>query len=85
MGSIVKKYIPSKLGISPSRINHITLMPCFDKKLEASRDDFFDQETGVKVKNVKSSVKHLLLGLIVKYAPITVKSPTKEKRCRFYN
>jgi len=48
MGSIVKKYIPSKLGISPSRINHITLMPCFDKKLEASRDDFFDQETGVK-------------------------------------
>ena len=52
MGSIVKKYIPSKLGISPSRINHITLMPCFDKKLEASRDDFFDQETGVKVNNV---------------------------------
>ena len=48
MGSLVKGYLPQKLGINPSRLSHITLMPCFDKKLEASRDDFLDQETGIK-------------------------------------
>ena len=48
MGSIVKTHLARKLNIDPVRISHITLMPCFDKKLEASRDDFLDQETGVK-------------------------------------
>ena len=48
MGSIVKTYLPRKLGLDPGRVSHITLMPCFDKKLEASRDDFLDSETGIK-------------------------------------
>lgn len=48
MGSIVKTYLPKVKGIDPSRIRHITLMPCFDKKLEASREDFTDSDTGVK-------------------------------------
>jgi len=48
MGSLVKTYLPRKLGIDPARVSHITLMPCFDKKLEASRDDFLNAETGVK-------------------------------------
>lgn len=26
------------------RIYHVTVMPCYDKKLEASRPDFFNQE-----------------------------------------
>ena len=29
--------------LGPERIYHVTIMPCFDKKLEASREDFFDQ------------------------------------------
>ena len=49
MGSLVKTYLPRKLGIDPARVSHITLMPCFDKKLEASRDDFLNAETGIKV------------------------------------
>ena len=40
MGTIVKEFLPSKLQIEPSRIYHVTVMPCFDKKLEASRGDF---------------------------------------------
>lgn len=48
MGSIVKTYLPKVKGIDPSRIRHITLMPCFDKKLEASREDFTNSDTGVK-------------------------------------
>jgi len=42
MGSIVKQYLPSKLKKDPSRFYHATIMPCFDKKLEASREDFRD-------------------------------------------
>ena len=26
---------------SPNQVYHVTVMPCFDKKLEASRDDFY--------------------------------------------
>lgn len=28
-------------GNSPDQIYHVTVMPCYDKKLEASRDDFY--------------------------------------------
>lgn len=28
--------------VSPATIYHMTVMPCYDKKLEASRSDFFD-------------------------------------------
>lgn len=35
-------------GHNPEEVYHFTLMPCFDKKLEASRSDFADPETGVK-------------------------------------
>ena len=40
MGTIVKEFLSSKLEIDPSRVYHVTVMPCFDKKLEASRGDF---------------------------------------------
>ena len=47
MGSLVKSYLPSRfkpngVEITPDRIYHVTVMPCFDKKLEASRQDFYD-------------------------------------------
>jgi len=48
MGSIVKQFLPLRLGIDPSRLYHITVMPCFDKKLEASREDFMDQISNTK-------------------------------------
>ncbi len=27
---------------SPNEIYHVTVMPCYDKKLEASREDFYN-------------------------------------------
>ena len=30
------------LSISPNDIYHVTVMPCYDKKLEASREDFYN-------------------------------------------
>lgn len=43
MGSLVKKYLASKIGRTPDQIYHVSVMPCYDKKLEASRGDFYDE------------------------------------------
>ncbi len=47
--SFVKDDLCKKvLDIKPSQVYHVTIMPCFDKKLEASRKDFFDEVTQSK-------------------------------------
>lgn len=43
MGSLVKNYLADIKNISCENIYHVTLMPCYDKKLEASRDDFYNK------------------------------------------
>jgi iron only hydrogenase large subunit-like protein len=42
MGTLLKTTLSRKLGISPDRIWHLAIMPCFDKKLEASREELTD-------------------------------------------
>ncbi|KAJ9595515.1 hypothetical protein L9F63_013280 [Diploptera punctata] len=44
MGSLVKDHLASKMGRTPDSVYHVTLMPCYDKKLEASREDFINQQ-----------------------------------------
>ncbi|GCB65986.1 hypothetical protein scyTo_0010034 [Scyliorhinus torazame] len=44
MGSLVKDYFAQRQNITPDQIYHVTVMPCYDKKLEASREDFFSEE-----------------------------------------
>ncbi|KJZ76662.1 Cytosolic Fe-S cluster assembly factor nar-1 [Hirsutella minnesotensis 3608] len=46
MGTLLKTTLSRKLGIPPSRIWHLAVMPCFDKKLEASREELTDQAWG---------------------------------------
>ena len=41
MGSLVKYHFVKSLGKTPDQVYHVTVMPCFDKKLEASRNDFY--------------------------------------------
>ncbi|KAF8933998.1 iron hydrogenase [Dissophora ornata] len=41
MGSMVKNHFGSQLGLTPDQIYHVCVMPCYDKKLEASRSDFY--------------------------------------------
>ena len=48
MGSYIKEHYARKNGLDPKNVCHVSLMPCFDKKLEASREDFADDDTGVK-------------------------------------
>ena len=39
LGSLCKGALPANLGVDPGRIYHCFISPCFDKKLEASRED----------------------------------------------
>lgn len=48
MGVLVKEYLAEKLNTSGDRIYHVTIMPCY-KKLEASREDFFNEVTQSRV------------------------------------
>lgn len=41
-GTLLKTALSKILGISPSRVFHLAVMPCFDKKLEASRSQLSD-------------------------------------------
>lgn len=42
MGTLLKTSLSKKLGINPDRIWHLAIMPCLDKKLEASREELTD-------------------------------------------
>ncbi|KAG8433308.1 hypothetical protein GDO86_017552 [Hymenochirus boettgeri] len=44
MGSLVKSHFAQEKNMQPNQIYHVTVMPCYDKKLEASRPDFYNQE-----------------------------------------
>lgn len=48
MGSFIKDYVSNLKNKPRTDIYHLTVMPCFDKKLEASRDQFFDVDTETK-------------------------------------
>lgn len=40
IGSIIKHHICREMGLRPDEVYHVTVMPCYDKKLEAAREDF---------------------------------------------
>lgn len=40
IGAIIKHHICNKMHLRPDEVYHVSVMPCYDKKLEASRDDF---------------------------------------------
>ncbi|KAL2430502.1 Cytosolic Fe-S cluster assembly factor nar1 [Exophiala dermatitidis] len=42
-GTLLKSVLSKTLGIRPSQIWHLAIMPCFDKKLEASREELTDR------------------------------------------
>jgi len=43
MGSVLKSFISKKIIVPPSKIYHVCVMPCPDKKLERARKDFYDE------------------------------------------
>ena len=59
-GTLLKTVLSKSLGIDPGRIWHLAIMPCFDKKLEASRQELTDafwQPTAEAAQEAKSPVR----------------------------
>ena len=48
MGSLVKDYFVQRIGRLPNDVYHVCVMPCYDKKLEASRQDFYNDLYNVR-------------------------------------
>ena len=42
MGSYVKDHFAKLHSKTADQVYHVCVMPCFDKKLEASREDFYN-------------------------------------------
>jgi iron only hydrogenase large subunit-like protein len=44
MGSLVKDYLCRQvMDVVPDKFYHVCIMPCYDKKLESMRKDFFNE------------------------------------------
>ncbi|KAM4662417.1 nuclear prelamin A recognition factor [Discoglossus pictus] len=41
MGSLVKGYFASHKNVSPDKIFHVTVAPCYDRKMETLREDYY--------------------------------------------
>lgn len=42
MGSLVKDYFARQQKLTPEQVYHVVVAPCFDKKLEAVREEFYN-------------------------------------------
>lgn len=57
MGALVKQLHSAKEKLKRNDVFHVTVMPCFDKKLEASRQDFKDLDGSQDVDCVLTPVE----------------------------
>ncbi|XP_050213456.1 protein NAR1 [Mercurialis annua] len=55
IGATIKNRICEKMGLRSEEVYHVTVMPCYDKKLEAVRDDFVFEVDSLK----KSDGSHI--------------------------
>ena len=51
MGKLLKGHLAQQWGVDPASIYHCAVMPCYDKKLEASREDFYLPGKSVQLPN----------------------------------
>ncbi|CAI4230499.1 unnamed protein product [Auanema sp. JU1783] len=70
-GALVKDFLSRKLKVAPENIYHVTVMPCFDKKLEASRADFNVPGTSCRETDCVLSTAELENALPAEFDPVT--------------
>ena len=63
LGSYIKRKMADKLGLPQSKIFHVSLQSCFDRKLEASRNDFYDEMNESHDVDLVITPGNLLIGL----------------------
>jgi iron only hydrogenase large subunit-like protein len=64
-GLLLKHYLSLHYGVSATKVKMVTVMPCYDKKLEAVRPDFALGDQADQVKEVDTVLAtHELVTLI---------------------
>eukprot|EP00730_Choanoeca_flexa_P017927 TRINITY_DN8687_c0_g1_i2.p1 TRINITY_DN8687_c0_g1~~TRINITY_DN8687_c0_g1_i2.p1 ORF type:complete len:476 (+),score=90.18 TRINITY_DN8687_c0_g1_i2:144-1571(+) len=76
MGSLIKRRICQHHSIEPSKIYVVSIMPCYDKKLEASRSDFYSDVYRTKDVDVVIATNELEVMLTEDSVDIQALSPT---------
>ncbi|KAH9961339.1 iron hydrogenase [Russula dissimulans] len=62
MGTLVKQWLgPHYWDKRPDEVYHVTVMPCYDKKLEASRSDFYNEQYATRDVDCVLTTGELLL------------------------
>ncbi|KAI0277631.1 iron hydrogenase [Russula aff. rugulosa BPL654] len=62
MGTLVKEWLaPHYWDKRPDEVYHVTVMPCYDKKLEASRSDFYNEQYATRDVDCVITTGELLL------------------------
>ncbi|KAI9999182.1 hypothetical protein PInf_004001 [Phytophthora infestans] len=81
-GSIIKRFVSGEHGVKPSEVYHVAVMPCFDKKLEASRKDLQDAEDATKDVDcvlATTEIIELIESLNVDFASLELATLTPEE------
>lgn len=69
----MKQYLANIKGYQASKIYHVTVEPCYDKKLEASRSDFYSEhEDSHDVDCVITSRKYVQSNLLGSFGSVEV-------------
>lgn len=79
MGVLVKQLLGQQKGIQPNLIYHVTVMPCYDKKLEASREDFFNEALNCRDVDCVITSSKLTQYIFFKYQQMSL---SKKLYCR---
>ncbi|KAI9920613.1 hypothetical protein PsorP6_000244 [Peronosclerospora sorghi] len=81
-GSIIKRFVSGEHGVAQHDVYHVAVMPCFDKKLEASRKDFQAPEDATKEVDcvlVTSEIIELLESMNVDFGTLEPANLTSEE------
>ncbi|KAK9467258.1 iron hydrogenase [Lipomyces arxii] len=76
-GSLLKRLINRETGANKDEIYHVSIMPCFDKKLEASRSDFANCE-GVRDVDCVITTKEVIQLLLDENIDFSTMAPAQD-------
>eukprot|EP00127_Corallochytrium_limacisporum_P001118 Clim_evm6s40 gene=Clim_evmTU6s40 len=83
MGSLVKEHLAKEVDCKPAEVYHVTIMPCFDKKLEASREEFYDDI--YRTRDVDCVITPIEVEKIFEEESLDVKTFEPAAVSKFYN
>ena len=82
MGTLIKRLLCNRLGLKPADVYHAAIMPCYDKKLEASRAEFNVPGSHTCTRGVTLLASQLYEALYCFSGMITFRHTHADRTCR---